>query len=139
MRICISLSALNYVVKKPYGILKAAWKNDLADEEDDEYLPAGYDYNKVLELVIIRAATSGNGYGDKLMKEFLASPTAKSAELIFLDPVPNVFDGHRAVPEQVQIKKLQAFYEKYGFKRNPKSNRMWLVQKGIIPDKKLPM
>lgn len=141
MELLISLASVGakhaYSVSKPYGLIQADWKKDLAEEEDEDYLPSGYDYNKVLELSVIRAAEMSKGYGDKLMKEFLASSVAKKAELIFLDPVPNVFE-RTAIPEHVQMDKLHKFYEKHGFKRNPTSNRMWLVQKGSIPINKLP-
>jgi hypothetical protein len=141
MELLISLASVGkkhaYTASKPYGMLYADWKKDLAEEEDEDYLPSGYDYNKVLELGIISATEIGKGYGDRLMKEFLVSPVAKKAELIFLDPVPNVLES-TAVPEHVQIAKLAKFYEKHGFRRNPKSNRMWLVQKGSIPTNKLP-
>ncbi len=120
------------------GELHYNWKDDLEDEEFEGYIPKGYS-KRVLELGGIYADEPGKGLGDKMMKDFLASPVAKEAELIFLDPVPNLGKNHGSKDsEEQQIRRLQAFYRRYGFKNNPKSNRMWLVQKGAIPDSKLP-
>ncbi len=120
------------------GELHYNWKDDLEDEEFEGYIPKGYS-KRVLELGGIYADEPGKGLGDKMMKDFLASPVAKEAELIFLDPVPNLGKNHGSKDsEEQQIRRLQAFYRRYGFKNNPKSNRMWLVQKGTIPDSKLP-
>ena len=138
MKLLISLSGPKaYRLENAHGLLSANWKTDLADEESDAYLPKGYSYNKVLELELIRASAIGKGHGDALMREFLASPVAAKAELIMLDPVPNVFDESE-VPEQTQIKKLHAFYAKHGFRHSPRSNRMWLVRKGHIDTHNLP-
>ena len=77
-----------YQVSDQRGSIHADWKKDLAEEEGDDYLPAGYSYRKVLELSYIEANTIGKGHGAELMREFLASPAAHKAELIFLDPNP---------------------------------------------------
>ena len=120
------------------GSLVYSWKDDLEDEESRGYIPKGYK-KRVLELGGIYANSPGIGQGDRLMKQFLNSPEAIEAELIFLDPVPGIganFDSKMSNLEQVR--RLKAFYRKYGFRNNPKSDRMWLVQKGSIPDDKLP-
>ena len=120
------------------GELHYNWKDDLEDEEFEGYIPKGYS-KRVLELGGVYADEPGKGLGDKMMKDFLASPAAKEAELIFLDPVPNLGKNHGSKDsEEQQIRRLQAFYRRYGFKNRPGSNRMWLVQKGKIPDSKLP-
>jgi hypothetical protein len=124
-------------VENDDGELTYGWKSDLEDEERG-YIPKGYK-KRVLELGGIYASKPGKGQGDKLMKLFLASPEAKEAELIFLDPVPGLGANFKSnMSETEQIRRLQAFYRKYGFKNNPKANRMWLVKKGSIPDNKLP-
>jgi hypothetical protein len=120
------------------GSLTYGWKTDLEEEEEKGYIPKGYS-KKVLELGGIYANDPGKGQGDKLMKLFLASPEAKKAELIFLDPFPGLGKNYSSkMSDEEQIRRLQAFYRKYGFRNNPKANRMWLVQKGSIPDEKLP-
>ena len=120
------------------GELTYGWKTDLEDEEKPGYIPTGYS-KKVLELGGIFAATPGKGQGDKLMKLFLASPEAKKAELIFLDPVPGIGGNFNSkMSDTEQVRRLQAFYRRYGFRNKPGSNRMWLVKKGSIPDGKLP-
>jgi len=73
------------------------------------------------------------------MKEFLTSPIAKSAELIFLDPNPHLGKfANSGMDEDEQMEKLKRFYRKFGFRNNPRSARMWIVQKGTIQDSKLP-
>lgn len=120
------------------GELTYGWKSDLEDEEDVGYIPKGYS-KKVLELGGIFAATPGKGQGDRLMKLFLDSPEAKKAELIFLDPVPGIGANFNSkMSDTEQIRRLQAFYRRYGFRNKPGAARMWLVKKGTIPDDKLP-
>jgi hypothetical protein len=131
-------AASKFTIKNAHGKLTANWKSDLEDEEDEGYIPDGYS-KKVLELSYIEAKQLGQGDGEALMKEFLASPIAKSAELIFLDPNPSMgLFAKSKDSETEQVKKLQRFYAKFGFKKNPRSDRMWLVQKGKIADKDLP-
>lgn len=125
-------------VENKDGELTYGWKSDLEDEEQRGYIPKGYK-KRVLELGGIYASKPGKGQGDKLMKLFLASPEAQEAELIFLDPVPGLGANFKSkMSETEQVRRLQAFYRRYGFKNNPKANRMWLVKKGSIPDNKLP-
>ena len=125
-------------IDNEYGSLAYGWNDKLEDEEFEGYIPSGYS-KKVLELKGLFAEDLGKGYGDKLMKIFLNSKEAKAAELIFLDPVPGIgkFFSNGESPDEI-INKLRRFYAKYGFKSNPKSNRMWLVKKGSIPIDKLP-
>ncbi len=124
------------------GELTYGWKSkkELCDEEDNkQYIPAGY--TKILELGGIFASEPGKGQGDELMKQFLASPEAQKAELIFLDPVPGLGKNFKSIrSEEQQVSDLVRFYKRYGFRHNPKSatKRMWLVKKGEIPDAKLP-
>lgn len=128
-----------FKINNQYGKLLANWKSDLEDEEHKGYIPKGYS-KTVLELSIVKAKELGKGYGEKLMNEFLNSSIAKSAELIFLDPNPNIglFDKS-GISEIDQIEKLKRFYSKFGFRNNPKSNRMWRVQIGTIATKDLPV
>jgi hypothetical protein len=124
----------------PEGSLTYTWKDDLEDEEHEGYIPKGYS-KKVLELGGVYSNETGKGQGDALMKKFLASKDAKKAELIFLDPVPGLghfYSGSGGANDQKQIQTLQKFYRKYGFRNRPGHNRMWLVQKGSIPDSELP-
>lgn len=138
MKVLISLSS-SFRIDDARGLLLADWKADLKDEEHEDYLPKGYSYNRVVELKLIQASKIGQGYGDKLMDEFLNSPLARKAQLIFLDPNPGEGKFHSSkVPDHVQIAKLQAFYRKHGFRNNPRSHRMWLVQKGTVQDADLP-
>lgn len=124
------------------GELTYGWKSkkELCDEEDDkQYIPAGY--NKILELGGIFANTPGKGQGAELMKQFLESPEAQKADLIFLDPVPGLGSNFKSIrSEEQQVSDLVRFYKRFGFRHNPKSatKRMWLVKKGEIPDAKLP-
>ena len=137
MKCLISLSSDAYHIKNQYGELKANWKTDLDEEEFDGYVPEGY--SKILELEIITASKIGAGYGKKLMDEFLRSSIAKKAELIFLDPNPYIgaFEDSDLTDDE-QIAKLKKIYAKYGFRNNPHSARMWIVNKGSIPTDKLP-
>lgn len=127
-------------IQNQHGSLEADWKTDLLDEEDEDYLPEGYDPDKVLELIYVEAKELGKGHGEALMKEFLNSNVAKSAELIFLDPVP--FMGHfedSELSDDEQIAKLHRFYKKFGFEsQNEGWGRMWRVQKGNIAKNDLP-
>ena len=128
------------VIKNLHGILEADWKTDLLDEEDEDYLPDGFDPNKVLELKYVEAAELGKGHGEALMKEFLNSKLAKSAELIFLDPNPDMgkFEDSE-ISDNEQITRLHRFYKKFGFEsRRDGSGRMWKVQKGSIRKNDLP-
>jgi hypothetical protein len=124
------------------GELTYGWKSkkELCDEEDNKkYIPDGY--TKILELGGIFAAEPGKGQGDQLMKQFLDSPEAKKADLIFLDPVPGLGANFKSSKsEDRQVADLVRFYKRYGFRHNPKSatKRMWLVRKGEIPDALLP-
>lgn len=126
-------------IKNAHGMLKAKWKKNLKAEEDDEYLPAGYDYKKVLELEVIEAKNLGVGDGKALMDEFLNTAIALSAELIFLDPNPNTgkFDDIDATEDE-KFEKLHRFYSKFGFRSTHPGARMWRVQKGNINDNDLP-
>lgn len=119
------------------GDLTYGWK-DLEEEEHKGYIPKGYS-KRVLELGGIYANSPGEGQGEILMKYFLSSPEAKSAELIFLDPTPNLGPNFKSgISDDDQIKRLQKFYRRFGFRNNPKGTRMWLVQKGTIPEDQLP-
>lgn len=124
--------------EEPEGSLVYYWKDDLEEEEHEGYIPKEYK-KKVLELGGIFSNETGKGQGDALMKKFLASPEAKKTELIFLDPTPNLghFHGARKSEDQ-QVESLMKFYRKYGFRNRPGNRRMWLVQKGTIPDNELP-
>lgn len=122
-----------FKIANEHGELNAAWKSDLEDEEHKGYIPKGYK-KKVLELKYIEGRRPGDG--TILMKAFLASPMAKSAELIFLDPSPHFEDDGKS--EDEVLESLAKFYRKFGFRNNPKALRMWLVQKGEIEDDKLP-
>ena len=84
------MSLLEGKIEDETGFIEFGWKKDLADEEGDDYLPAGYSYNKILELKDLSVKEPGKGAGSALMKKFLASPDAKRAELIFADPVPGM-------------------------------------------------
>ena len=125
------------------GYVSYSWKTDLADEEDENYLPEGYSYSKVLELETIKLTDQskrGQGLGKELMEKFLASPAAKKAELIFLDLNPHIGDDSRKslqAEEQI-MNKLEKFYKQFGFRNKSKHMRMWLVIKGTIPTNKLP-
>lgn len=131
-------------VNSKLGELVYGWKDaeELNDEEGNpRYVPPGY--TKILELGGIYANEPGKGQGTKLMRQFLDSPEAQEAELIYLDPVPglgNNFAGKSGKNEEEQVAALVRFYSRFGFKHNPQSTtkRMWLVKKGSIPDKKLP-
>lgn len=127
-----------FCIKNAHGTLNANLKGDLEDEEDEGYIPVGYN-KTVVELAMVKAVALGAGHGASLMNEFLNSSFAKQAELIFLDPSPDegLFDKLDET-EEVKIEKLHRFYAKFGFRKNPRSNRMWLVQKGKIPDNELP-
>lgn len=124
------------------GSLTYGWKSrkELCDEEDNKlYIPVGF--NKILELGGIYANEPGKGQGDALMKHFLDTEEAKSADLIYLDPVPGLGKNYGSgKSEDAQVDSLVRFYKRYGFRHNPKSatRRMWLVQKGTIQDNKLP-
>jgi len=126
-------------IKTAEGYVKYGWKSDLEDEEHAGYIPDGYS-KEVLELQMISVNNPGNGDGDKLMKQFLQTPEAQAAELIFLDPFPGqAVNADSAMSDDEQVNKLQKFYRRFGFKNNPQSNRMWLVQKGSIPANRLPV
>lgn len=135
-------------IKTPNAYLSYKWNRDLLDEEDEDYLPVGYDPKKVLELEVIsvygksKGSPEGMGYGTEIMKKFLASPAAQKAELIFLDLNPHTGEEYVAggnVKRQEEIMdKLETFYKKFGFRNNSKHRRMWLVRKGTIPDNELP-
>lgn len=127
-----------YSINNDRGRLKAQWKDDLEDEEGEGYIPEGYN-KTVLEFELVEAKRIGKGDGDSLIKEFLNSPIAKSAELIFLDPNPSVgLFANSDLSDAEQIKKLKEYYRKYEFRNNPRSDRMWRVQKGQIEDHNLP-
>lgn len=120
------------------GSLVYGWNTELEAEESKGYIPKGYD-KKVLELQGIFANEFGQGQGDRLMKKFMSSEQFKKAELVFLDPVPNIGIGYKSgKSDDDQIAALKKFYSKYGFRSNGRNNRMWLVLKGSIPDNKLP-
>ena len=138
MKVLICLSA-DFEIRDQRGKLVANWKTDLLEEETDDYLPPGYSPRKVLELSVIEASKLGEGNGASLMREFLASPIVKRAQLVFLDPSPNIGKNWRCgVPDDVQIERLQKFYRQFGFRNRPGANRMWLVLKGKIGENDLP-
>lgn len=121
------------------GFVHYDWNTELEGEEGPDYLPNGFLFDKVLELKDIEVDEPGKGHGEALMKDFLNTPEAKEAHLIFLDPVPGMgknFASGKSEEEQVQM--LKKFYAKFGFRSRPGSNRMWLVLKGKIPDEQLP-
>lgn len=129
----------NHVDNEDGSLVWSWWTNKRFDDDEGEenYLPKGY--KKALELGGVFANIPGKGQGDRLMKMFLASTDAQAAELIFLDPVPNIGANFGSdLSTDQQIERLKKFYAKYGFRNNPRSNRMWLVKKGSIPDDKLP-
>lgn len=126
----------DYALNKPYGLVRAKWNSEIFDEEGEDYLPEEYDHSKILELQYIGAS---DGRGAELMKEFLDSPIAKSAELIFLDPNPNLGKFENTRLSQVeQFDKLYRFYKKFGFESRRIGSRMWKVQKGSIEKNDLP-
>lgn len=126
----------DYALNKPYGKVRAQWNSEIFEEEDEDYLPEEYDHSKVLELQYIEAE---DGRGAELMDKFLDSPIAKSAELIFLDPNPNLGKFSDTRLSQVeQFDKLYRFYKKFGFESRYIGSRMWKVQKGSIEKKDLP-
>jgi hypothetical protein len=126
----------DYGLNRPYGVVRAKWNSEIFEEEDEGYLPDEYDHSKVLELQYIGAA---DGRGAELMDEFLDSPIAKSAELIFLDPNPDLGKFSDTQLSQVeQFDKLYRFYKKFGFESRYIGSRMWKVQKGSIEKKDLP-
>lgn len=126
------------ILKTPDGMLEYRWNDWLEEEEFEGYIPEGYS-KKVLELEILTVHKPGNGYGDELMRAFMATPEFKKAELVFLDPVPGMgVNDVSEMSEEEQIRRLKKFYKRFGFKNNPKANRMWLVRKGEIPTSKLP-
>lgn len=145
MKVHLSLSAKkpDYRIENEHGVLNARWKYDLLEEEDENYLPEGYDPRKVLELAEIYVSRRGQSHGEALMKEFLNSNIVKKAELVFLDPVPlsgygdGSDDGRHKNPLQ-RIEALKRFYTKFGFRSRVGHNRMWLVRKGTIKDSELP-
>jgi len=127
-------------ISNAHGSIVANWKDDLAQEESNDYLPEGYSYSKVLELKQIEAAEIGQGHGDVLMKSFLASPVLKKAELVFLDISPHLgkFRDLHGFSETQKLDMLVRFYSKYGFVNRKKYSRMWLVLKGTIEKNDLP-
>lgn len=125
------------------AILEYDWKRDLAQEEDENYLPSGYDYDKVLELKIVRVLgleKQGKGYGAELINRFLNSAVANEAELIFLDLSPHEGENkpQSDAEENHVLDKLEAAYKQLGFRNRNKHSRMWMVNKGNIPDTELP-
>lgn len=126
----------DFAINKPYGKVRAKWNSEIFDEEDEDYLPKEYDHSKILELQYIEAI---DGKGEELMKEFLSSSIAKSAELIFLDPNPHLGKfANSGMIEDEQVEKLYRFYKKFGFESQRVGYRMWKVQKGKINKKDLP-
>lgn len=126
------------ILKTPDGMLEYRWNTWLEEEEHEGYIPDGYS-KKVLELEILTVHKPGNGHGDELMRAFMKTTEFKKAELVFLDPVPGMgVNDVTDMSEEEQIRRLHKFYSRFGFRRNPKANRMWLVRKGEIPDNKLP-
>lgn len=125
-----------FKLNKSYGKITAKWNSEIFDEEDDDYLPDEYDHSKVLELEYIEA---DDGKGEQLMNEFLNSPMAKSAELIFLDPNPGQGKFKNSeMDEDEQFEKLYRFYKRFGFESKQIGYRMWKVQKGTIKKEDLP-
>jgi GNAT superfamily N-acetyltransferase len=128
------------ILKTPDGELWYGWRKDLEEEEEEGYIPDGYS-KRVLELSLLKVKKPGQGFGDELMKAFLDTPEAKKAELIFLDPNPGIGVNFKSKQsEEEQVARLVKFYQRYGFRHNPRSatKRMWLVRKGSIPDHELP-
>jgi len=148
MKLTDLFEARSKVIKTPHAYLSYSWKPDLLDEENEDYLPLGYNPKKVLYLDVIhvlgasKGAPQRKGYGTEIMKKFLATPDAKKAELIYLDLNP--FTGeervnHTDYKRQEEIKDgLEIFYKKFGFRNRRRHGRMWLVQKGEIPTNQLP-
>ena len=134
------LVLLEQAITRPSGFVHYDWNTEIEDEEGEGYIPKGYDHGKVLELKDIEVQEPGKGEGEKLMKDFLDTPEAKEAELIFLDPNPITGVNMNNKDEQGTVDKLVKFYSRFGFRHNPKSatRRMWLVRKGSIPDDQLP-
>ena len=67
-------------IETEQGYISYSWKRDLAEEEDEDYLPSEYSYSKVLELETIKLTDQskrGQGFGKELMEKFLASRDAK--------------------------------------------------------------
>ena len=121
------------------GYIEWNWKRDLADEEGDDYLPAGYNYNKVLELAMISVKNAGVGVGAELMKRFMASADFKKAELVFGDPsVGEGINFDSSLSDEEQLERIKRFMAKFGFRNNSSANRAWLVRKGTIDDTDLP-
>lgn len=128
-------------IKDDTGYVSWNWRTrqELCEEEDnEEYLPKGI--KNVLELGMLVVDSPGQGHGDALMKQFLETPDVKRAAMIFLDPSPQEGVNWGNKDEVGTVAKLVKFYKRFGFRHNPKSvtKRMWLVQKGSIPDDQLP-
>ena len=129
-------------IKNETGYISWNWRTreDLGEEEDDEfYIPKGI--KNVLEIGMLVVDKPGHGHGEELMKQFLETPDAKNAAMIFLDPNPGEgVNWNSNVPKETQVERLVKFYKRFGFRHNPKSvtKRMWLIQKGPISDDQLP-
>lgn len=128
-------------IKDETGYISWNWRTskDLGEEEDnDEYIPKGI--KNILELGMLVVDQPGQGHGDALMKQFLETPDAKKAAMIFLDPSPQEGVNWGNKDEDGTVSKLVKFYSRFGFRHNPKSatKRMWLVRKGSILDDQLP-
>lgn len=132
-------SGKTYHLKNEYGELEARYKTDLASEENENYLPPGYSYDKVIELQWLETPEVDKGHGTRLMNEFLASSFVKGAELIFLDLgfAPHHL-RNRNMSSHDYFKYLASFYRKFGFENNGKDRRMWKVLKGHVQTKDLP-
>lgn len=118
-------------IQNSSGWVSFEWKDrqELFDEEDNEnYLPD--DIKKILEFSEIKAKEIGKGFGEKLMKDFLNSSKAKSADAIFLDLNPNSGEKSNISDNEIMLK-LEKFYNKFGFKNKTSLSRMWLFKKDI--------
>jgi hypothetical protein len=130
-------------IENEHGRIHFAWKkkSELEDEEHEGYLPEGI--NKILELEVIQATAIGQGHGKILMKQFLDSAQAKSADAIYLDLNPYTPPTSGKSPKlgsfdtDEVLRKLEKFYKQFGFRNNAPLRRMWIFKKPI-PDSELP-
>ena len=106
-----------------HGVVEFDWKHDLNQEEGVGYLPALFN-GVVMELKVINA--SRNGYGHRLMSEFLDLDVVRTAKAVFLDCSPLFMTGN----EISIMKGLHDFYAAHGFvgKTNNGYSRMWRIQ-----------
>lgn len=135
-------ASFNFLLEKEISTANATlsfnWKKDLDEEESENYLPPGYDYDKVLELSLIQVTGEiGKGFGKEIFQKFLKTPEVRKAQLIFLDLSPDEGDWDGLTEEEI-FTKLESIYKSWGFRNRHKFARMWLVLQGSIADKDLP-